>query len=165
VTRTVDELRIFWHGEERPGILAYGLWSPPQDAGPQFPRDAWPRGTDVDESRLFGPWAGEPWEAGEPWAVFEWRVLVRAWPEPQRWRATLEATLGTLMRAGARVAWCALEGVFVEPPALFEPERTPPGVWAALLPGGELLCHAELDGPFASLSADELRRLHGVVPR
>jgi len=110
---TQDSLGIFWEGEEVPGIAVYGYYSPVNLQEPQFPSEAWPPGT------LWSPWALH----GENWIIWVWDIRVDQWPRNDRWREAIAITLGALRTSGARVAWCGVNGIFAEPPHLFDPAR------------------------------------------
>jgi hypothetical protein len=164
-TLTENALGVFWEGEEAPGVIAYGLWTPAIEREPAFPGDVWPTGTKHRASTMAGPWADEPWESSTPWEILRWDVLVPTWPQAANWAATLRATLKALIDAGANVAWFAIEGAFAEPPELFDQAKMPEGVWAAMTSDGRFMCHAEIGEPFRLLSNDELAELRTFVPQ
>ncbi len=150
---TRDSLGIFWEGEEVPGITIYGYYSPATLQEPQFPTEAWPPGTS---------WS--PWKLhGENWIIWVWDIRVDQWPRNDQWRETIEITLGVVRTSGARVAWCGVNGIFAEPPHLFDPARMSGGVWAALDAGGILHGPPSLRSPFETLSDDELLELQRQV--
>jgi hypothetical protein len=149
---TRDVLDVVWHenggGEFKKGVLAYGYFADPHAEEPPFPLDAWPPGTRVDTTRFTD-------EADRTYAVILWTILPAEWPRPERWCETLHRTLRAFTAAGATVAWCAVEGSFRLPPALFDPEEMPDEVYAALL-GDRFVCSARLDKRYEPLSRDEM---------
>lgn len=152
--RTEEALRIFWQGNEVSGLIAYGYW--PSAAQPKvpFPSAVWPAGASYQDRWM------RNWKEGQE----EWRILVRdvmlpTWPEPFQWCDSVKATLQAFLDSGVCVAWCGIEGHFVEPPALFDPAEMAGGVWAALGPEFGYECTAELGRPWRALPETDLMRL------
>lgn len=159
---TRNSLSIFWGGEERGGILAYGLWPRRPVSPPRFPQEAWPEHTEWKSVRL----------GGEGWFVCLWEILISTWPHANEWAITINETLKAFTDAGAEVAWCGIEGYFVDPPSLFAPSEMSGGVWALLRSDGALYGPPELDLPFATLpdevliqAREHLSILRGGVPQ
>ena len=150
---TRDGLGIFVSGEERPGLTMYGYWPSEEKAAPHFPSRLWPPGVEVRES----------WLGGADWSVCVWDVAVHDWPAPADWQDVLAGSLGELLRAGAIVGWCGLEGFFADPPHLFDPEEMSGGVYAASAPGWGFRCTAELDGPLRALPDSDLLALRSLI--
>jgi hypothetical protein len=145
-TQEVSE--IFWRGELRTGVTAYGLWLPEAPASVAFPAELWPEGTEYETTRLRAT-------EGPQWEVLVWDILIVAWPPESQWEQTLRGTLHSLRDEGAAMAWFGEEGAFSDPPELFS---TPgqPGVYAALSDRLGFACTAQLDKPFALLDAKKL---------
>lgn len=150
---TDDSLRIFWNGDELRGITAYGYWRGDAAQHPPFPLDLWPAGAECKPGSLHGP----------GWRVLLWDVRVPVWPAAEAWERVLEGTLQALCAAGARVAWCGVEGCFADPPGLFSPEDMSGGVWAALVPGRGFRCSAKLGGTYRALTDRELVELRELL--
>jgi hypothetical protein len=147
--RTRDSLGIFWSGEEVDGILVYGLWLDPVHEPPDFPSASWPLGTEWKAT-----WLGD-----SGWRVLLWDIRPAGWPKAEKWGATIRATLQALKAAGAKVAWCGLEGFFVDPPNLFETQHMGESVWAVLDAEGVLHGPPSLDGPFETVPSNILELL------
>jgi hypothetical protein len=143
---TEQSLGVFWSGEEVDGITAYGYWHQLPPMEPIFPRDLWPAGTEFKRAKL----------SGDGWIVILWDIAIRRWPSPEDWEDVLQRTLQRMCEAGARVAWCGIEGAFAEPPGLFDPARMSGGVYAAYTPGFGFLNTAHLREPFRTLSDNDL---------
>jgi hypothetical protein len=90
-------------------------------------------------------------------------IRVEEWPPAEVWVDGIRKLLRAYITLGARVAWCGLEGAFVEPPHLFEPVHMSGGVWAAMTEGGRFYLHAELDNKFEKLSDEELIEIRRYV--
>src|SRR5262245_7163002 len=101
-------LGIFWEGEEVAGITVYGFWPSQHVPAHSFPSTVWPPGTLVHTSKLSGP----------GWTVWLWDIRVSQWPPSTAWQETIRQTQQAMIAAGARVAWCGLEGFFADPPDL-----------------------------------------------
>jgi hypothetical protein len=146
---TDEILDIVWPetgGQDiRKGVLAYALFADPTRQSPPLPADVWPPGTRFDSSTL----------TDENWVVIMWTILPSEWPQPDRWCPTLERTLSALSDGEAAVAWCALEGSFEVPPALFDPDGGRDEVYAAYVPG-RFACSARLGASYESVSRAEM---------
>ena len=153
VSKTRDSLGIFWEGEEVDGLTAYGFWPREVAVPPESPTDLWPPDATI------GPW--KLW--GERWTVWLWDVRVRSWPVASEWVRVVSSTLETLRAAGADVAWCGVEGCFVDPPALFDPMRMANGVWACRTAGGLVFAPPALESEMRYLGYDELARVHAEI--
>jgi hypothetical protein len=142
---TRESLGIFWQGAEADGFTVYGYWPRAAQPNPQLAFDGW---SDVDHkiSKLYG----------DEWTVWFWDVRIRTWPVANRWPSLVNGLLEQLLRAEAVVAWCATEGSFVDPPCLFEPHRTERTVWTARTGRGDAFGPPDLEGPFNTLTDDEL---------
>jgi hypothetical protein len=151
VTRksTRHSLGLFWHGEEADGFTIYGYWPGHHETQPSLNFAHWPD-VETKTSRL----------GGRDWTVWLWDVRVHKWPEAPQWRSAVLDPLAQLLGVGARVAWCGLEGGFVDPPGLFDPLRMAGGVWAARVSGADGIFEPPgLDAPFTALTDDQLTRL------
>lgn len=106
-----DALVVIVDGEERPGIIAYGVSTPDTAAG-SFPSDAWPAGTSCIELALTGP----------GWRVLLWEIELPTWPTDEAWTGAVRRTLSAHIEAGCPVAWVGAEGwPFSDPPYLLDP--------------------------------------------
>ena len=150
--RTEEVLDMVWMedggGEIRKGVLAYALFTDSERQSPPFPVETWPAGTRFDSSRLTD-------EDDKSYAAIYWTILPGPWPEPDRWRATIESTLNALSNGEAVVAWCALEPGWALPPRLFDPDRMPNDIYAAMIPG-RFVCTAQLGKLYEPLSREQL---------
>ncbi len=150
--RTEEVLDMVWMedggGEIRKGVLAYALFTDSERQSPPFPVEAWPVGTRFDSSRLTD-------EDDKSYAALYWTILPGSWPEPDRWRATIESTLKALSNGDAVVAWCALEPGWALPPTLFDPDQMPEDIYAAMIPG-RFVCTAQLGKLYEPLSREQL---------
>jgi hypothetical protein len=137
--RTEEVIGMVWdeNGQDlREGVQAYGLFTDPERQSPPFPVEAWPPGTRFHFSRLTD-------EDDKSYAAIDWTILPSSWPAPARWCETLEATLKALSDGDAVVAWCALYPGWDLPPTLFDPDRMPNDIYAAMIPG-RFVCSAQL---------------------
>lgn len=152
---TKDALRVLFEGEERPGVSFYAYWQgvPQIEQEPEFPLKVWPTGSRVKHHRLFG----------ESWTVLNWDLAVKDWPPRAAWPKLLRQTLKTFTKAGARIAWCGLEGFFADPPSLFSPREMSGGVYAALTTELGFLCSSLLDQPLEPLSDEVLLKLRAML--
>lgn len=150
---TDNSLGIFWQGEEVNGVIAYGYWKGHIREEPRFPQQAWNEGTLYRTSRL----------RGEGWEVCLWDVRVLHWSFPQSWEDTLKATLTAMMDAGAKVAWCGLEGFFVDPPDLFKPGVMSGSVYATMSAEYGFQCSAHMGLPFKALPDEDLEKLQALL--
>lgn len=138
---TEESLGIFFSGSEVDGISAYGYFDDQERPQDLIPIDFWPSTTVFKEFFL----------QGEGWFVVGKDIVVTEWPPAQEWSKLIRRTLQTFIRAGARVAWCGLEGHFADPPDLFNPDQMGSGVWAALTSTGSFYLKAQLGKRFAVL--------------
>jgi hypothetical protein len=151
--KTRDALGVFWRGEEVDGMIFYGYrGSLENPAVPVLnallPLELWPAGSDYRLTKMFD----------DGWRVNVWDFKPSEWPV--QWRAVVEATLESICEQGASIAWCAVEGMFVDPPWLFLPEEMSGGVYAARSAETGFLCHTDIDEEFVRLTDDQLLRLH-----
>lgn len=149
---TAKSLGIFWEGEEVDGVTIYGYWHGSKPEPPKLDLPEWPA-AQARPSRLEGP----------SWTVWLWDIRVDEWPEPPRWRDAVQRTLRRVMASGAEVAWCGLEGMFVEPPGLFDPVEMSGGVWAAVDKAGHTFGPPMLDAAFRPLNDQQLSTLRANV--
>lgn len=147
-----DELGFLGiYGDDVRGILVYGLWSAPaQDTSLAKP---WP-GMDYSEFDLMGP----------AWWVRLYSVQVSDWPTTADWVSGVYTMLDSLVRAGAKLSWCALDGNFADPPDLFDPDIMGTDVYAALSPSIGFAITCFLDKPLAFLDPAMYAR-YGQVAR
>lgn len=117
---TQESLGIFWEGEEVDGFTTYAFWRQDEALLPEL---ILPRGVEGKSTVLRGP----------GWSVWLWAIRVIEWPSAGEWSSFVRGFLEQLTKQGASVAWCGLEGNFVEPPELFDPSEMSAGVWAACL--------------------------------
>jgi hypothetical protein len=148
--RTEEVLDMVWTDDDgqdlRKGVLAYALFTDPDRKSPRFPVEAWPAGTRFGSSGLTD-------EDDKSYAAIYWTILPGSWPEPERWCATLESTLKALSDGDAVVAWCALEPGWDLPPTLFDPDRMPTEIYAAMIPG-RFVCSAQLGRLYEPLARE-----------
>ncbi len=147
---TRDELGVFWGGEEVAGVRFYGLWRGELLTPPTFPLGLWPSESEVSPWRLWG----------DGWTVWLWEVKIGPWPADDQWVLVVSRTLEAILRAGAGISWCAIEGCFVDPPNLFSPTAMSGGVWSCRSKGGIDVEAPELQGAFRYVSDHVLARLH-----
>lgn len=96
---------------------------------------------------------------GDDWTVWLTTLRVPRWPDSTLWPTLVRRLLeGVIRDDGALLAWCAFEGDFMDPPALFEPGMSA-GVWAALCSDGRAFGAPELHEPLRLLSDEDLRSL------
>jgi hypothetical protein len=160
---TRQALGIFWQVaelagfEELDGFTVYAYWPRGLVPPPALDLGRWPK-VESRVHRLFG----------EDWTVWQWDIRVHSWPAAALWRSLVLGTLDQLLDAGAAVAWCAVEGAFADPPALFEPRHMSDGVWAARIKDqGGVFQPSGLDEPFETLTDEQLARLRqaaGLAP-
>lgn len=149
---TSDSLGIFWEGEEVDGVTIYGYWTGSKPEPPRIELSEWPA-AEAKPSRL----------GGRGWTVWLWDIRILEWPEPPDWREAVQGLLRQVINAGADVAWCGLEGMFVEPPGLFDPHEMSGGVWAAADKAGHTFGPPALDGSFLPLNDEQLSILERSV--
>lgn len=155
---TADVLTIFWKGVEVPGFICYGYWPSSSQPSVAFPFESWPAGTLTDDT-----WLAE-WRDGE----LEWRVLrrdvrVARWPAREHWPECVRRTLECFIESEVLLAWCATEGSFPDPPALFQPRLMEGGMWAVLGAGIPFECAARVDQPYSGLPTATLAAVHEVA--
>ena len=151
-TKTDDALKIFLRGREVPGILVYGYWPLGRKDCPAFPRNIWPPSNEFSNFKLVAT-------NDLLWTVWMWNLAIPNWPSQSIWKNQINDTLKVMIAAGASVAWCGVEGLFADPPALFNPKEMSGGVWAYLLRDGEFICKGELGQIFDVLSDTEMASL------
>ncbi len=153
MSTVADSLGIFWQGAEEVGINLYAFHPGEIGASRPFPLHLWPLGTEIGRRPLFGT----------GWRVEGFLLRLHELPEPVRWSAVVRESLFDLVvRGGATVAWCGMEGGFSDPPELFAPRSMADSVWAA--------CSAAashdappLDAEMRYLDEAALMRLHAEV--
>ena len=132
-----DPFGVFWKEEgeqgheEVDGVLLYGLRRPGAVSSPAI-EELWPPSTELRDPHIL-------WGTG--WEVELRTLRVHQWPPSEAWEETLRLTLERLQQAGHTVTWFALEGDFVDPPFLFEPDRMGHSVYAALSAPTGFLCN------------------------
>jgi hypothetical protein len=151
-TSTRYALGIFYEGEEVDGFTMYGYW-PREQIVPSKLELEYLGDLQFKFSRL----------AGSSWTVGVWDVPIQIWPTADVWPHFVQGALHQILRSGALVSWCAVEGSFVDPPNLFDPQFMSAGVWAACTADGLQLGPPALDAPLEFLSDDQLLRLHRLV--
>jgi hypothetical protein len=153
--QTIDSLGIFWEGEERNGILTYGLWHSDNAEKPEFNISRWPLGTQIRSRKLHG----------KSWSVWMFEVLIESWPSDDSWAFTIQSTLEDICRSGAVVSWCALEGCFVDPPLLFLPSEIGNCVWAVSMPSVASEGPPQLRELFHPVSDSTIKKIHERISR
>jgi hypothetical protein len=150
---TRESLRVIWDGAEAPGLTVYGFWRGDRSDPPALACTPLCEPAQVRATKLTGPW----------WSVWLWDLRIEDWPHPDNWRASVDSLLRQLVHQGAAVAWCGLEGTFVEPPFLFDPEAMSSSVWAAIDQRGNVLAAPPLDSVFVTIERDDLLRLKSAL--
>jgi hypothetical protein len=145
---TRDSLGIFWQGDEVDGFTFYGYWVQPGVRQPQIKFDAWPN-VQTKASNL----------VGDRWTVWLWDVRMHAWPQESAWRSLVMDLLDQVLRGGAVVAWCGIEGAFADPPSLFTAQAMSDGVWAARTIHGDTFNPPDLRESFKTLTIADLNKL------
>lgn len=147
MTKTCDSLGVFAAGEEVAGFSLYGLWEL-EVAPPLLSQPDWVQA--VSRTRLHG----------DDWLVFVWDFVVATkWPTADEFANAIDTALDEILRARASVAWGAVEGGFVDPPALFDPQHMSKMVWTARTTQ-RVWPAPRLDGEFRSLKDSDLKQLH-----
>lgn len=151
MTRQLTEtsLGIFWNGEEVDGITVYGFFRGEKVDAPELDEVIWNENIEVKTSKLFG----------DKWTVWVWDIRICGWPDTANWFHVVKATLKEMLSHGAVVSWAGLEGFFVEPPDLFDPQYMSDGVWAVLSESEEFICSAEIGQPFKTLDDQVLEHM------
>lgn len=152
---TGDTLGVFFEGEERKGVSAYGLWVPSASRVSPVLAD-WPSPAVMHEQSL------QPVD-GPAWEVVIRDIAVEVWPPLHRWRETIANTLRLFCDAGAIVSWCAVEGYFSEPPHLFD-DRMAEGVWAVFSPTLGLRLKSELNSPLQAIDEQTRIEVRNLLP-
>jgi hypothetical protein len=155
IQTTRQSLGIFWDGEEVDGITVYGLWKEPPQTFPSLSHLLGKEGLRERQSEL----------RGESWYVRVWDIKIEIWPPPDQWKKRIHNMLRAIIECGSVVAWCGLEGAFIDPPELFDPQYMAGGVWAAMTNDGLLYSCAELDGVFTKLSNDDLHAIENTISK
>lgn len=150
---TESLLKVFWDGDEVSGITTYGYWRGKVVREPVFPKHLWPDDTLIKTSRLYG----------KEWEVYVCDIRVRTWPRPQDWEEVVSSTLKSIVKADAVVAWCGLEGLFADPPSLFDPKEMSGGVYAVFSRTVGFQCYAYINSTFKALPDEELIKLQELL--
>jgi len=145
-------LGIFCDGEEVDGLTMYGFW-PGELIVPAKLELGGLRDIDVKFSRL----------GGKTWSVGVWDVKIKTWPNADSWPVFINTSRHDLLRLGALVSWCSVEGSFVDPPSLFDPQFMSASVWVACTSDGWQVGPPALDAPLDFLTDEQLRRLHRLT--
>ena len=155
MTPTADDvMQVFSNGESVPGITVYGLFTRGgEPAPPSFPAEIWPVPVQVDHRLLHNA----------AWAVIAWDVAIEAWPEPEAWADVLMGTFEAVLAYGAGVTWCGVEGIFADPPHLFEWRYMQGGVYAAMSNSTGFVCRTQPGGKFDPLNESEMEALRNVA--
>lgn len=153
IQTTRKSLGIFWDGEEVDGITVYGIWKEPPQSFPPLSHLLGKDGLAERQSAL----------RGEGWYVRVWDIKIEKWPPPDEWKKRIHSMLYAIVECGSVVAWGGLEGAFVDPPDLFDPQYMAGGVWVAMASDGVFYSCSELDGAFTKLSNDELNELKNRI--
>lgn len=148
--RTQESLGIFWEGEEVDGFTLYGFWPQDEILRPEL---ILPGGVETKSTALRGP----------GWSVWLWDIRVLEWPSPNEWTSFVREFLEQLTKQGAVVAWCGLEGMFVDPPELFDPSEMSGGVWAACLSPDTYFGPPALCERFEPLTDESLMMLRSAL--
>ena len=138
---TEESLGIYWDGEEVDGVTIYGLFLGLRSDYPVPPSDVWPKSCEFSTGKLFG----------DEWTVFIWDVRIKIWPDRDKWISTVRNTLEKMIAHGAFIAWCGLDGSFVDPPDLFKSEFMSGGVWAVCTNENLFFCEANMGEIFRTL--------------
>jgi|GEM_PF-3341475 len=150
---TQASLGIFWKGEEVDGITVYAYWPRKLEKEPLLELVVEPESTQRKPTRL----------DSENWTVWLWDIRVTRWPRADCWISMVVKMLQGLVDQGATVAWCGLEGMFVDPPGLFDPQVMLGGVWAAVDNQGNVYGPPELSEKFTTLGKEELEKLQRLL--
>jgi hypothetical protein len=153
IQNTEKSLGIFWDGEEVDGITVYGFFKDINVDQPTMPKDIWGDNCEVKSSKLFG----------EDWTVWVWDIRIVRWPTQAEWIKTIERTLKGMLRQGAIVSWAGLEGFFVDPPDLFDPEFMSGGVWALYSEPEGFFCPAEIGKQFKAVDDSILKKIKDKI--
>ena len=114
----VEDLYIFWRGEEAPGFTVYAFYK--DKATCQLP-DVRGIGSTVET---------EQFElSGSGWHVCGWDVHVLGWGA--EWLPSIRKLLANLVKERAVIAWIGLNEQFADPPDLFSPSCMSNGVLLA----------------------------------
>lgn len=146
---TEESLSIFWDGEEVDGITVYGFFQDTNADQPILPNNIWNERCEVKTSKLFG----------ENWSVWVWDIRIDKWPAKAEWIKTIEKTLKGMLNQGAIVSWAGLEGFFVDPPDLFDPEFMSGGIWALYTKPEGFFCLADIGKPFKAIYDSILKKV------
>lgn len=143
-----DHLRIFWKGEEAEGLLFYGLRRRRHPTVPQFPT-SWAARTQVNSFLLHG----------DGWEVVLWEVWTPGWLLQEKLDSLVSECFEALHAAGSVVTWMGVEGGFVDPPHLFDPEHMAESVVVAWSASTGRVGRLLLDAPLRFLGAADLEAL------
>lgn len=147
--RLRDQLVIFRDGAETAGLTVYGLYS----ASSQLPV----------VTAVAATWGEAPITStvlhGHSWRVLLWDVPVSRWGTREQFTRSLRDTMTAHLRAGARVAWVAAEGLpYADPPDLFDPTYMSGGVLAWMTSTSHS-CPVDPEQPMQLIADQELEQL------
>lgn len=138
---------IFVDGEERAGVIAYGLRARGAGSNPEFPAEDWVEQTQPIEFTLHG----------DRWEVFMWEVPIIDWPSADRFERAVQTLLGRLTQSGCLVAWIGAEGMpFSDPPDLFNPAHMSGSVLAWMDDAGRGMWRIDPDEPMEAAPDETL---------
>lgn len=146
-------LTLFWNGSEAPGMMFYAYPQRREPQSPEFPSHLWPANSENKRFIL----------TGEEWVVWMWELRLPSWPAD--WTDVVNKTLVELVGHGDGIAWCGLEGGFLDPPDLLDPSLLEDSIYAALLPNKQFACRTTLDGQFVALTEEQVQILRDYVLR
>ena len=131
---TEKSLGIFWSGEEVDGITVYSISKKPIARSAQPISKIWGDHAELKYCSLSGP----------GWVVWVCDIRILEWPDDINWTKIIHSTLETITVQGALISWAAVEGCFVEPPNLFDPEMMGGCVWSIYSEADGFFCAANL---------------------
>jgi hypothetical protein len=149
---TRSSLGVFFDGEEVDGFTVYGYWPRLQIV---------PSSLEIDH--LGDRQVKFPRLAGNNWMVGVWDIKIQTWPAANLWSGLIQRALRHVLRSESLVAWCAVEGTFVDPPNLFDLQYMSSGVWAACTADGLQFGPPGLDEPFELLTDEQLLKLQRIM--
>lgn len=150
---TRDILSIYWDSNlgEVEGQTFYLYSDNIHYQLPEFPFNLWPKSTETKSHKLFG----------DNWIVWLWDVKFS--DIPNNWKDLTKKTLTFFFEKNSIISWCGLDGYFVDPPDLFDPNLMSNGIYAAIGSDGVFICHSDLDDKFEALTDHELLILHKMI--
>jgi hypothetical protein len=137
---TEDSLGIFWKGEECDGIIVYGCFKGNHTQEMSFDSTIWPC-TETSTYKILD----------ESWTVWLIDIKISEWPTSNNWFSVLDKIFTEILAQGAIVAWAGVEGGFVDPLHLFNPEKAAFGVWALKTKPEGFFCDAYIGEKFRFL--------------